>query len=77
MEIDPSKIQVYINCGGKSGSKTLEKTLSQYYRCLHTHGNFYFQQFILFGRGGIWQTLTYAHKFKYKVFYVDATVLGQ
>ena len=47
MEIDPSKIQVYINCGGKSGSKTLEKTLSQYYRCLHTHGNFYFQQYVL------------------------------
>ena len=47
MEIDPSKIQVYINCGGKSGSKTLEKTLRQYYRCLHTHGNFYFQQYVL------------------------------
>ena len=47
MQHDPSKIQVYINCGGKSGSKTLEKTLSQYYGCLHTHGNFYFQQFVM------------------------------
>jgi len=47
MSFDPYKIQVYINCGGKSGSKTLEKTLSQYYNCLHTHGNFYFQKYIL------------------------------
>jgi len=47
MSFDPSKTQIYINCGGKSGSKTLEKTLSQYYNCLHTHGNFYFQKYIL------------------------------
>lgn len=44
MTFDPTKTQVYINCGGKSGSKTLEKTLSQYFKCVHTHGNFYFQQ---------------------------------
>lgn len=47
MLFDPKKIQVYINCGGKSGSKTLEKTLSQYYSCVHTHGNYYFQKNIL------------------------------
>jgi hypothetical protein len=47
MTFDPSKINVYINCSGKSGSKTLEKTLSKYYTCLHTHGNFYFQKHIV------------------------------
>lgn len=46
MTFDPTKTQVYVNCGGKSGSKTLEKTLSQYFKCIHTHGNFYFQQYI-------------------------------
>ena len=44
MAFDPTNTQIYINCGGKSGSKTLEKTLSQYFKCVHTHGNFYFQQ---------------------------------
>jgi hypothetical protein len=44
MSFDPTNTQVYINCGGKSGSKTLEKTLSQHFKCLHTHGNFYFQK---------------------------------
>jgi hypothetical protein len=47
MTFDPTKTQVYINCGGKSGSKTLEKTLSQYFKCIHTHGNFYFQQYVI------------------------------
>lgn len=47
MVFDPIKTQVYINCGGKSGSKTLEKSLSQYYKCIHTHGNFYFQKYII------------------------------
>jgi hypothetical protein len=47
MTFDPLKIKVYINCCGKSGSKTLEKTLSRYYTCLHTHGNFYFQRFVV------------------------------
>lgn len=47
MTFDASKIQVYINCSGKSGSKTLEKTLSKHYNCLHTHGNFYFQKHVV------------------------------
>jgi hypothetical protein len=47
MVFDPIKTQVYINCGGKSGSKTLEKSLSQYYKCIHTHGNYYFQKYII------------------------------
>jgi hypothetical protein len=47
MTFDPTNTQVYINCGGKSGSKTLEKTLSQHFKCVHTHGNFYFQKHVL------------------------------
>ena len=42
-----NKIQVYVNCGGKTGSRTLLNTLDQYYKCLHCHGNFNFQNFIL------------------------------
>jgi len=46
MLFEAKNTQVYVNCGGKSGSKTLEKTLSQYFKCVHTHGNFYFQQYV-------------------------------
>ena len=43
----PKKTQVYINCSGKSGSQTLLNTLKQYYKCLHCHGNWYFQNKII------------------------------
>ena len=46
MLFEAKNTQVYINCGGKSGSKTLEKTLSQYFNCVHTHGNYYFQKHV-------------------------------
>lgn len=46
MLFEAKNTQVYINCGGKSGSKTLEKTLSQYFTCVHTHGNYYFQKYV-------------------------------
>lgn len=70
---DPKNIQVYINCSGKSGSKTLEKTLSKYFNCLHTHGNFYFQKYIVKNNSiDLYDCIKESMKFYDKVYVIDS-----
>lgn len=74
MNIDSvKKIQVFINCSGKSGSKTLEKTLSKYYSCLHTHGNFYFQKHLIKSNSvNLYECIEESMKINHDVYVIDS-----
>jgi hypothetical protein len=73
MIFSPEKVQVYINCSGKSGSKTLEKTLGKYFCCLHTHGNFYFQKYIIKNDSlNLYDCMRESMKFYDKVYVIDS-----
>jgi hypothetical protein len=67
-----SDIEVYINCSGKSGSKTLEKTLSKYYKCLHTHGNYYFSKYISKDNINLYDCVKESMKMHKNVYIIDS-----
>lgn len=66
-------VPVYINCGGKSGSKTLEKTLQSHFNCLHTHGNFYFKKFVAKNdNSDLYKTISASMKIYENVYVIDS-----
>lgn len=65
-------IKIFVYCGGKCGSSTLEKTFKQYYKTLHVHGEIEFNKSSGQKDVSIFDVIEYNRKNQDKIYIIDS-----